>query len=219
MADVVIYGDARSSYVWTVRLVCEEKGIACDLEPVDLKSDEHLARHPFGRMPVLRHGDFLLYETSAICRYLDASFGGPALKPVRADERAVMEQWISALNAYFYDPLIRRYVLQYVFPQGADGKPDRAAIDAALAEARPRLAALDAALKERKFLAGDALSIADLLMAPMLFYARLMPDGTRLFKPFADLRRAHDALMKRPSFAATRPALEPPPPTPRRRRA
>jgi len=208
MADVVIYGDARSSYVWTVRLACEEKGIAYDLEPVDLKSEEHLARHPFAKMPALRHGDFVLYETSAICRYLDASFGGPALKPVRADERAVMEQWISALNAYFYDPLIRRYVLQYVFPQGAGGKPDRAVIDAALAEARPRLAALDAALKGRKFLVGDALSIADLLMAPILFYARLMRDGPKLFKPFADLRRVHDALTRRPSFEATKPALK-----------
>lgn len=207
MADVVIYGWDRSTYVWTVRLVCEEKGVAYTVEPLDLKSEAHFALHPFGKMPVLRHGDFLLYETSAICRYIDASFGGVALKPVRIDERARMEQWISALNAYYYDPLIRRFVLPYVFAKRDGREADRAVIDAALEEARHHLGVLDAALKDRDFLAGDALSLADLFLAPMLFYARLMPEGARLLKPFADVRRVHDGLMERPSFAATKPAL------------
>jgi glutathione S-transferase len=207
MADVVIYGWERSTYVWTARLACAEKGVSCALEPLDMKSKAHLALHPFGKMPVLRHGDLVLYETSAICRYIDETFGGPALKPVRADKRAVMEQWISALNAYYYEPLIRRFVLQYAFPKGADGQPDRAVIDAALKEARHHLGVLDAALKGRDFLAGEALSIADLFLVPILFYVRLMPEGARLLKPRANLRRVHDALMARPSFAATKPAL------------
>ena len=194
MADVVIYGWERSTYVWTVRLVCAEKGVSHALEPLDMKSKAHLDLHPFAKMPVLRHGDLVLYETSAICRYIDATFGGAALKPVKADERARMEQWISVLNAYCYDPLIRRFVLQYAFPKGADGQPDRAVIDAAL--------------EGRDFLAGDAPSIADFFLVPMLFYVRLMPEGARLLKSFGDLRRVHDGLMERPSFAATKPAFE-----------
>lgn len=207
MADIVIYGMERSTYVWTVRLACAEKGVPYALEPLELKSKAHLALHPFGKMPVLRHGDLVLYETSAICRYIDETFGGPALQPVRTDERAMMEQWISVLNAYVYDPLIRRFVLQYVFPKRADGQPDRAVIDAALKEARSHLAVLDTALKDRDFLAGEGLSIADLILVPILFYVRLMPEGARLLKPFASLRRVHDSLMARPSFAATKPAL------------
>ena len=208
MTDVVIYGMDRSTYVWTVRLACAGKGVSHTLEPLELKSPEHLALHPFGKMPVLRHGEVMLYETSAICRYVDETFDGVALTPVRADERARMEQWISVLNAYCYDPMIRRFVLQYVFPQGADGQPDRAVIKAALEEVRHHLGILDAALEGRDFLAGGALSLADLLLAPMLFYVRLMPEGARLLKPFADVRRVHDALMARPGFAATKPALQ-----------
>lgn len=207
MADIVIYGWDRSTYVWTVRMVCEEKGVTYALEPLDMKSEAHLALHPFGKMPVMRHGDFVLYETSAICRYIDATFDGVALKPARTDERARMEQWISVLNAYFYDPLIRRFVLQYVFAKREEREPDRAIIDAALEEARHHLGVLDAALKGRDFLAGDALSLADLFLVPILYYARLMPEGARLLKPFANVRRVHDGLMERPGFAATKPAL------------
>ena len=205
MAEVVIYGMDRSTYVWTVRMLCAEKGIACELAAVELKSPAHLARHPFGKMPAMRHGEFTLYETSAICRYLDETFGGPALTPSRPEDRARMEQWISVINAYLYDPLIRRFVLQIVFPRGADSGPDRAVIAGALAEAGHHLGVLDAALAGRNFLAGQALSLADLLLAPILFYGRRMADGPALFEPFPDLRRVHDALMARPSFAATKP--------------
>jgi glutathione S-transferase len=47
------------------------------------KTPEHLARHPFGRVPAFEHDGFKLYETSAITRYLDAVLPGPAPTPRR----------------------------------------------------------------------------------------------------------------------------------------
>ena len=86
MAAPVIYGPAISTYVRTVRLVCEEKGAHYELVEVDImqggnKTPEHLARHPFGRVPAFEHDGFKLYETSAITRYLDAVLPGPSLTP------------------------------------------------------------------------------------------------------------------------------------------
>ena len=51
------------------------------LQPGTLKSDEHLARHPFSKMPVLDHGDFRLYETQAILRYIERVVPKPPLSP------------------------------------------------------------------------------------------------------------------------------------------
>ena len=70
MAAPVIYGPAISTYVRTVRLVCEEKAAPYELVEVDImqggnKTPDHLARHPFGRVPAFEHDGFQLYETSA----------------------------------------------------------------------------------------------------------------------------------------------------------
>ena len=84
--DVILYGPEWSAYTRTVRLVLQEKEIDYVLEDVDFSNGimpaEHFKLHPFGKVPVLRHGEYTLYETSAICRYLDAAFDGIALEPV-----------------------------------------------------------------------------------------------------------------------------------------
>ncbi|MBL6929657.1 MAG: glutathione S-transferase family protein [Rhodospirillales bacterium] len=205
MADITLYGDARSSFTWTTRLACAEKGITHELAGLEFGSPEMLAMHPFGKIPFMRHGNFVLHETSAICRYIDDAFDGPPLQPTEIRERALMDQWISSLGDYFYDPLIRRYVLQYVFAKGKDGGPDRSVIDPAIEEIKGRLAIVESALDGKAFLAGSAFSIADMILTPILSYVRMMPEGADLMTPCPNVTRVHDALMARPSFAATRP--------------
>ncbi len=131
-----ILGDYRSSYVRSARMAFEEKGIAYAVQPARPQSPEILALNPFGKMPTFRCGELALYETSAILRHLDETLPGPALMPSEPAERAKTEQWISVLNCYGYPAMVRNYVLQYAFPRGPDGQPDRATIDAALPEIR-----------------------------------------------------------------------------------
>ena len=66
MSDPIVYGFPRSTYVNIVRLILTYKDVAYsfhDLEPVMGKPD-HLSLHPFNRVPILKHGDFTVYETS-----------------------------------------------------------------------------------------------------------------------------------------------------------
>jgi glutathione S-transferase len=187
-----------------------EKGLACALQPCAPHSPEILAVHPFGRLPALRDGEITLFETSAIVRYLDESFGGSAtLLPGTPLARAQCEQWVSATNAYLYDTMVRRYVLQYLFPRGAGSQPDRGVIDAALQEMPAQLAALDKAYGACDWLAGGALSMADLFVAPILAYVERMPEGASLLAAAPKVRRAQAALRRRDSFMQT----EPTPPT------
>src|SRR5262245_64333238 len=66
MSDLIVYGFPRSTFVNIVRLVLTHKDVPYrfhDLEP-EMGKPSHLALHPFNRVPVLRHDDFTIYETS-----------------------------------------------------------------------------------------------------------------------------------------------------------
>ncbi|MFM0756763.1 glutathione S-transferase N-terminal domain-containing protein [Paraburkholderia strydomiana] len=90
---VKLYGAAWSVYVRIARLALEEKQVSYGLVEVDMFAktgvpQEHLKRHPFGRIPAFEHGDFRLYETGAIVRYIDEAFPGCKLQPTDLKARA-----------------------------------------------------------------------------------------------------------------------------------
>ena len=86
--------------------------------------------------------------------------------PVDPFERARVEQWISAFNAYLDRAFVRDYVLPTLFPSGPDGKPDVAKIEAALPAMRKGLAILEQGYGGREYLVGESLSLADILSLP-----------------------------------------------------
>ena len=203
---LTLLGDARSSYVRTARMGFAEKGVAITLKPVAPRSPELFAVHPFGRMPALLDGETAIWETTAILRFVDESFGdGPLLTPGRISDRVQCDQWVSAVNCYLYDTMVRRYVLQYIFPKGEAGQPDRAVIDQAVSEMPAQLAALETVYERRDFIAGEGISFADLFVAPILHYVEQMPEGRRLLTDMPNIRRAQGVIRQRPSFVATAP--------------
>src|SRR5258708_20168203 len=95
MSEFTIHSMPGSPFGRAVLTMLEEKGVPYRFSPVaagTLRSPEHLARHPFGRVPVLQHGDFMLYETQAILRYLDRVLPAPALTPADSKRAARMDQ-------------------------------------------------------------------------------------------------------------------------------
>jgi len=207
---VTLLGDARSSYTRTARMALAEKGVAYTLAQHGPHTPEVLAIHPFGKIPALQDGAMRLWETSAIVRYIDESFGdGLLLTPGRIAERVACDQWISAVNCYFYDTMVRRYVLQYVFPKGEGGRPDRGTIDGALKEMPAQLQALEAAYAKGEYLAGEKVSSADLFVAPILAYVERMPEGRALLSDAPNVRRGQALMRSRASFTSTEPNLQP----------
>ena len=79
-------------------------------------------------------------------------------------------------------------------------------IDAAVKEMAPQLRALDRAYAKSDYLAGgQALSFADLFVAPILAYVERMPEGASLLADAPHLRRAQAAFRQRQSFTSTEP--------------
>src|SRR5438309_4700520 len=151
MPDVVVLGFPRSTYVHIVRLVLTHKGVPYtfrDLEP-EMGSATHLALHPFDRVPILQHGDFTLYETSAIATYVDEAFEGPALQPKEVRGRARMNQWISSVNSYYYPYMIYHVTHErLVFPQLGIAS-DEKVVDNALTKVQRELEVLEQELGHR----------------------------------------------------------------------
>ncbi len=177
------------------------------MRPLLPQSPEVLAHNPFGRVPVFCDGPIEFYETRAILGYIDEAFDGPSLLAQwGATAHARGEQRISLINCHAYDAVVCRYVLQYVFPKGADGQPDRAVIDAALPEIDRHLQVFDAAYGGRDYLVGSGLSMADLFLAPILAYVGMFPEGAELLRKYPNVTRAQAVMRERPSFAATQPA-------------
>ncbi len=207
MTEIVLYGFPQSTYVRTARLACEEKGVAHVLESIEFGSPAHRRLHPFATMPAMRHGDLALYETSAIARYVDEAFDGPALQPSEPRGRARMNQWISAANDYYYATMIRGLVLpRLVYPQRGQAV-DEAAIEAVLPKVAHQLSVADGALSATRFLAGDEVTLADLFLAPQIFWLGKTGEGAAALAKAPAVKRWFEALAARPSFTATAPPM------------
>ncbi len=205
MATVEIIGAPQSNFVRTARIACMEKGVPYTLTPARPHSPEVDAIHPFGKIPVMRHGDLSLCETKAICTYIDLAFDGPPLMPRDPAGAARTEQWISMVNTGFDLTFARQYLRAYFFSGLPDGAPDRATIDTALPKMREMFALLDRELATRRYLAGTGFTLADAFLLPLIHYMRLMPESSEIVKSSPHLCAWFDRVSARPSVRETEP--------------
>ena len=184
MSDIVVYGIPGSPFMRAVQMGLEEKHAAyriAAMGPGETKSKAYLKKHPFGRMPAFEHGDFGLYETQAILRYLDDVFPEPPFEPSDPREAARVNQIIGINDWYFFPKAAAVIVFQRIIgPTLLGTTTDEAVVAAAVPMARTCIAELDRLLGGQRFLAGDRLSIADLMLAPQLDFFAATPEGKSL---------------------------------------
>src|SRR5688572_19001659 len=174
-----IFGDPLSTNTRKVLTTLAELQMPFELVHVDFaagqhKQEAHLLRQPFGQMPALDDDGFILYESHAMCRYLDAQAGSP-LMPVDLQGRALVDQWMSIESANF-SCHVMKFVYQFLLrmEQGpgvlgqAAGNLDRA------------VAVLARQLESTAFVAGEAFTLADICYMPCFEYGLLTPAGEQL---------------------------------------
>src|SRR5260221_5248484 len=180
MSEFTVHSIPGSPFGRAVLATLEEKGASCRFSPVapgTLRSPEHLARHPFGRVPVLEHDGFLLYETQASLRYLDRVLPTPALTPADPKRAARMDQAVNVNDWYLFQGVGNVIVFHHVVgPRVMGLQPDEAAIEAAMPKARAVFAELARLLGGQSFFAGETMTLADLLVAPHLGLFSLAPE-------------------------------------------
>ena len=209
--SVTLHGAAYSVYVRIVRLALAEKGVAHDHVEVDIFAaggppPEHLARHPFGKIPTLSHDGFTLFETAAICRYIDEAFDGPALLPRDARSRARAAQVIGLLDAYGYRAMVWDVYVQLAGDAAQEGTTDPAVVEAGMARSETVLDVLERFGAEGHVLDGERITLADLHAAPMLAYFMATAQGREAVAARPQLAAWVSAMRQRPSVSQTRPA-------------
>jgi glutathione S-transferase len=207
MSEFIVHSIPGSPFGRSVLATLEEKGVPYRLAPVvpgTLQSPQHLALHPFGRVPVLEHEGFRLYETQAILRYLDRILPKPALTPSDVRHAARMDQVMNINDWYLFHGVANVIIFQRVIgPKLMGLKPDEAAIEAAMPKARTVFKTLAGLLEGQSFFAGESISLADLLVAPGISFFTATPEWAELGKPHASLVAWLERMEARSSMAAT----------------
>jgi glutathione S-transferase len=177
---LVFHGYRYSVYQRIVRLALAEKGLPYERVEVNPFAPDlpaaYLALHPFGRVPVLVHDGFAVYETAAITCYVDRAFAGPALQPADPRAPARMDQIIGAVDAYGYWPLVRQVFSHAVFGPRLGRPSDTGEIEKGLAGAAKALAAFEALAADASFL------VALHSRSPIIISERCSPTSCRSAK-------------------------------------
>jgi len=185
MTDLTLYGPHWSAYTRSVRLVLIEKAIEYDLVEVDFANGnmptEHLARHPFAKVPVLTHGGFSLYETHAICRYLEAAFPQNPLQPTNPQDLGRMAQVICIIDAYLSQSIRMEFVTEALINPKLGIATNTERVRAAEQTIVRGFAALVACCEYTgEYLMGEGLTLADTHAAPLFDYLEV---GALSLKP------------------------------------
>jgi glutathione S-transferase len=208
MSDIKVFGIPGSPFLRSVEVTLKEKDADYRLQamtPAEMKTPEHLGMHPFGRIPIFEHDEFRLYETQAIVRYVDEIFPNPPLTPGNPAGRARMNQVIGIIEWYFFPKAAAPIAFNRIIGPKLLGLPsDETAIAEAMPMARTCFTELDRLLGDKPYLAGDDVSLADIMLASQLDLLCDTPEGLELISG-TRLEPWLNRMRERPSFIATQP--------------
>ena len=194
-----ILGSKHSSNTQTVLWCCAELGLPYELSgrggPFGgHKEPAYLALNPNGLVPTIVDGDFVLWESNAIVRYLAAEHGAGRLSPADAGDRAPAEMWMDWQQSTLRPAIRPLFVAR---ARQADRQPDATAIEAARSRGEDALAILDEALADRDYVAGPRFTMGD-IPAGILVYRWYTMDIPR--QPHPNVEAWYLRLGERPAF-------------------
>jgi len=195
---LTVWGRRAAFNVQKVLWCCDELGLAY----VQRDAGQHygqnrepffLAMNPNGRVPVIQLGDFVLWESGAIIRFLCGRVAAPQADT--AQRRAVADQWMDWVATTLYYPVFRNYYLYQTRTPEADKDP--AAMQARSDEVRELFAIPERQLQRHRFIAGDDLTMADFVFGVVVDKWVRIEGGV---PGFPGIARYHALLSQRPAF-------------------
>jgi glutathione S-transferase len=194
-----IWGRKTSSNVQKVLWCCGELDIP--FERVDIggafggnQDAEYLALNPNGLVPTIKEGDHVLWESNTICRYLAATRHAERLYPIAPAARANVERWMDWQLSTIGPPM---GALLYGLIRSTPEQRDHAAIEAARRKAVAGWTIVEDALENTPFLAGDELTLAEIVMGTLVYRWHAFPIER---PPLRKLKAWYERLRARPPF-------------------
>lgn len=191
-----------STYSRRVRMALLEKQIPHELVLVDMVARKHrdpayLALNPYGRVPLLQEGDFLLYESTAILAYLEAEYTQPPLAPADARQRALLD-----MHMKLCDIQLARQAGTIMFPKRFLPKErwDEKAMAQAKGEIEKHLAIVERQLAGKEYLVADRYTLAEICYTPFVQFLPVME-----VMPPPAVAKWVERMLARPSAVQTAP--------------
>jgi glutathione S-transferase len=207
-----IYVAQISTYGRIVSTVAEAAGIKHETIPTDSKAPDHRARHPFMKTPAVEITDngqtIAMYESAAICPYIDDVYNNGDLQPSDPLERARMRQWIAVTDHYVFPLTEERLVLPRIVVPMMGREPREDLIREALPAIQYYIQVVEDRLQETPFLAGATFSLADIFMYCTMVAVSLTPEGNAMLAHMPGLRRWMQVCSMQPCLEATRWPME-----------
>jgi glutathione S-transferase len=207
MSSFVVHSIPGSPFGRAVLATLVEKKMAFRFVAVEarsIKSEPYLSLHPFGRVPVLEHDGFRLYETQAILRYVDRVLPNPALTPIDPRSAARMDQILGICDWYLHQGVNNIIGFQRIVRPRLLGLPcDEAAVAEAMPRAHVVFSELSRLLGTNPYLAGTHVSLADIVVASQMDFIAQTPEWAPLTASRPNLSGWLSRMNSRQSFAAT----------------
>ena len=188
-----------------VRIFLAEKGITVPTQQVDIGKAEnrqppYLAKNPMGGVPILELDDgTVIAETVAICRYFEETQPTPPLLGTDAKDRAVVEMWQRRMELELAVPIMQVFRNTHDFFKGRIPQvPEYGEV--CRQSAASRMKWMDSELANRKFVAGDRFSIADITLLVGIDFGRV--SKISIDPGHKNLQRWHEEVSLRPSAKA-----------------
>ncbi len=193
-----------STFARRVRIALIEKDITADLVEVDMvarahRSPAYLALNPYGRVPTLEEDGFVLYESTAILEYLEATHPTPPLVPADARGRALV-----AMHVKLCDLQLTRQTGQIIFPKRFLPKErwDEKAMAQAKKEIEKHLEILEPQLQRKEYLVGNRYTLVEVCYTPFVEFFPLLE-----VTPPPAVAAWTARMLQRPSAQATKPMM------------
>jgi glutathione S-transferase len=166
---IELYWGSGSPFAWRVMLTLEVKGLAYESRLLEFSKGEHktpdyLKLNPRGKVPTLKDGDFVIYESLAIMSYLDRKYPDPPLFGKTPEETGLIWRALAECESYIL-PAGDKVVRPIFFGQGLDKVEE---IQQAAETLRHELKLIDLRLASANWLVGDKLSAADIGVFPLV---------------------------------------------------
>ena len=204
--SIEIYAVPPSPRAFKAIAVANHLGIDITIRHLDFfkgehKTPEYAALNPNMLMPTLKDGDYVLWEANAIMQYLAGRKPQSGLLP--SDERGRLDvtRW-QFWDLAHWDPAVAILLIEkFVKPKMLGTNDiDQAAIARGTEQFNRAATVLDGHLKGRKYITGDALTLADFAIGAPLNYAA---EGCFPLEPYGEIRRWHAGLMALPAWQQT----------------
>ncbi|KAF6746832.1 glutathione S-transferase [Ephemerocybe angulata] len=203
---LTLVGSSLSVCTKRVMIVLYEKQVPFKHVEIDFSKGEHLTpayleKQPFGKVPYIDDDGYILYESRAICRYIEEKYadqGTQGLIPTEPKARGLFEQAVSVEVSNF-DPFASKAGYEMLIKPHHEGKPsDPQVFTSLIATLEKNLDVYEKILSKQAYLAGESITLADLFHIPS---ASLLPTaGSNAMQTRPNVARWIKALADRPSW-------------------